>query len=909
GPGSVVVSGLESEAVRIKAYFGAEGRKATRLTVSHAFHSPLMEPMLDGFRAVAREVSYGAPSVPVVSTLTGTVVSGELSDPEYWVRHVREAVRFADAVRVLADKGVTTFVELGPDAVLTAMGRQAGQGGEDSEFIPTLRRGHEEAAAVVQAVAHAHCRGTGVDWAAFFAGRGARRVDLPTYAFQRSWFWRDPEGTVTSVIAPVTPDAADTAAWNALEHTDADTLAARLGVPAPALGDVLPALAHWRRRQREEIRTDTWCYRVDWQPVPVDTDHRPTAEGTWLLAVPATHADDPRVRVLAEELAARGQETVRLEVAEPDRAALADRLRTYTRVTGVLSLLALDDRPHPVLRSVSYGTACTATLAQALNDAETPAPLWCVTFRAAAVGDGETAEPAQAAVWGMGAALALETPETWGGVVDVPDTVDAQTARLLCAALTTDGEDQLAVRDGRVLARRMVRSPLAEHPAVRDWQPRGTILVTGGTGGIGAQVARVLSSRGVGHLLLTSRRGPDAEGTAELVAELAAQGTPVTVEACDIADRDAVRRLLASVPADRPVTAVVHAAGVMQRIAPLPELSLAEFAAVADAKVAGARHLDELLGDRSLDAFVLFSSGAAVWGSTGQAAYGSANAALDALAHARRARGATATSIAWGPWDTGMVDAELADALDRIGTPPMASSPALEALCRILDRDLTHLVVADLDWARFAPVYAMARPRPLIAALPEARAAVAPRASATGPGQDHTDLAQRLKAMPRAQQDRITLELVRTHVAQLLGYDSPTALDPARTFTDLGFDSVAAVDLKTVLSAATGLELPATVVFDHATPALLAVHVRERLCPQDAGDSALMAALHQLDWLGEALTALRPEDVERHRIPGRLQALTAKLPGTRQSAPDEQLADDASLGDVLDFIDKELGLS
>ncbi|WP_443048888.1 type I polyketide synthase [Streptomyces sp. NBC_00328] len=187
GPTAVVVSGVESEVLRVQEYFEGLGRKASRLKVSHAFHSPLMEPMLDDFRAVAREVEFGEPVIPIVSTLTGAEVGGaELADPEYWVRHVRETVRFADAVRELAARGVTTFLEIGPDAVLSAMAQQSA---EDAEFVPALRRDRPEATEVVSALARIAVRGGSVDWAAFYAGTGARRVDLPTYAFQRQRYW------------------------------------------------------------------------------------------------------------------------------------------------------------------------------------------------------------------------------------------------------------------------------------------------------------------------------------------------------------------------------------------------------------------------------------------------------------------------------------------------------------------------------------------------------------------------------------------------------------------------------------------------------------------------------------------------------------------------------------------------
>ncbi|MFC7310845.1 acyltransferase domain-containing protein, partial [Streptomyces monticola] len=189
GPASVVVSGDEEAALRVKAHFETEGRKTTRLRVSHAFHSPLMEPMLDEFRAIADSLTYHAPKIPVVSNVTGALAT-QLTDPEYWVRHVRDAVRFADGIRALEAEGVTRFLELGPEAVLTAMARESVTA-DTALLTASLRKGRAEVSALLNAIGQLHISGVPVDWRPVFDGRGARRVELPTYAFQRQRYWFD----------------------------------------------------------------------------------------------------------------------------------------------------------------------------------------------------------------------------------------------------------------------------------------------------------------------------------------------------------------------------------------------------------------------------------------------------------------------------------------------------------------------------------------------------------------------------------------------------------------------------------------------------------------------------------------------------------------------------------------------
>ncbi|MBW5486635.1 type I polyketide synthase, partial [Streptomyces bambusae] len=349
-------------------------------------------------------------------------------------------------------------------------------------------------------------------------------------------------------------------------------------------------------------------------------------------------------------------------------------------------------------------------------------------------------------------------------------------------------------------------------------------------------------------LLLVGRRGPEAPGAGELVAELRDLGAEAEAVACDVADRDALAALLAGVPADAPLTAVVHAAGVPQSTV-LEEVTEQEYAHVLAGKAAGATHLDELLGDTPLDAFVLFSSNSGVWGAAGHTAYAAANAHLDALAERRRARGLTATSVAWGAWGGGgiMETAGAQEYMSRRGVLEMDPVTALSALVQAVEHDEAFVAVADVDWTRFAPGFTATRPSPLLTGVPEARAAVAtaaPEADTEGEG-PAADLLRTLRRASGAERDTLLVDLVRREAAAVLGHASIEDIEPARAFKETGFDSLTAVDLRNRLTAATGLTLPATLVFDHPTPQALAALLRTGLLGEEdtaAADGPAKAA-------------------------------------------------------------------
>ncbi|MGF1430819.1 beta-ketoacyl reductase, partial [Kitasatospora sp. LaBMicrA B282] len=375
-------------------------------------------------------------------------------------------------------------------------------------------------------------------------------------------------------------------------------------------------------------------------------------------------------------------------------------------------------------------------------------------------------------------------------------------------------------------------------PAGR-WQPAGTVLVTGGTGGLGAEVARWLAAQGAERLVLTSRRGPAAPGAAELRADLVALGAEVVIETCDVADRQELAELLER----NPVRAVFHTAAVLDD-GVLDTLTPERAAAVLAPKALGAWHLHELTAGTELDAFVLFSSAAGTLGSAGQGSYAAANAYLDALVQLRRAAGLPGTSVAWGAWAAvGLAAGAVGEQLGARGVLPMAPAAAITALHRALDEDAAVLLVADLDWQRHRGEAAA----PLLAEL---RPAQPPAADRTPAADDAAELLDRLAGLSAAKRERALVDLVRGHVAAVLAHTSAAAVEPERAFRTLGFDSITALALRNRLGQATGLKLPATLVFDYPTPAVLARHLGEQLgrpgptpAAAEPGEAAVREAL------------------------------------------------------------------
>ncbi|WP_431868690.1 SDR family NAD(P)-dependent oxidoreductase [Nocardiopsis eucommiae] len=844
-PTNTVVAGAPDAVARVVEECEADGLRARTIAVDYASHTAAVDVLADRVTAGLAGVTPGRPMIPFYSTVTGAAVDDRPLDAEYWFRGLREPVRFAEATRALVDAGHDVFVEVGPHPVLTPAVQETLEeaGARDAVALATLRRDEGGPVRFLTSLGQAHSHGVELDWAPLF-DQGAARVALPTYAFQRQRYWRPGPGSVP----------------------ERGTGAADASLAPP----------------------DGWTYREEWVAVPeAAASPSPTAGGTWLLV--GTRLG-PALKECVRSLESRGHHVRVLDLPDDaDRHAVSTMVGAACEgvgdVAGVLLATSVGAGPGAVRPpSAAPAHRDAVLLLQALLDTGVAAPLWCLTSGAVESGRG-VSDPAAALLWGFGRVAAQEHTDRWGGLVDLPDPEDSHSGDALASVLSGQaafGEDQLAVHGSRVLARRLARVTV-DTDGAREWRPAGTVLVTGGTGGLGAHTARWLAEQGAKHLLLLSRRGPDAPGAEELTAELRAAGAEVTLLACDVGDRARLAEALDAVPAHLPLTAVFHTAAELDD-APVADLDPEGIARVLRAKADGAVHLHELSQGHDLSAFVMFSSVGAVFGVSGQGNYAPANVFCESLAHHRRSLGLPATSIAWGAWEgAGMAGREaVAGLLRRHGLPTMKPSPAVEGLRRVLDHDLTALAVADIDWPRFRPAFTANRPSALITG-------VAPSASggtvapARGPGAGSAseplgDLRARLAGAGRADRVRALTDQVCHHVAAVLGYGSGDVVPVDRGLKDLGMDSVTAVELRNRLTALTGARLSPAVAFDHPTCDALGRHLEERVF-----GSAEQIVLERLDGLAAALDEY--EETDGSRVAERLRALLGRLePGAAERA-------------------------
>ncbi|MFM7184138.1 MAG: SDR family NAD(P)-dependent oxidoreductase [Planctomycetota bacterium] len=881
-PRQVVISGEKDGVEAVARRLESAGVSAVRLKVSHAFHSALMDPMLASFARVCAEVTFSKPRFTVISTVNGRAVGNEMSSAEYWVNQIRSPVLFTTALETLLKDKARIMLEVGPQPVLIGLAQQGAEVPEGA-WLASMRQGRSDWEHVVESLGNLFVRGVNIDFQAFDAGCGRRKVALPTYPFQRQRFWADMgQGAGDGATDPYGEAGIQLGSvglkrlLTRLAESDEFTAEEKQLMPR-----LLGALAEGAREPAEAETQEPVdgtladaFYQVEWEKRPLTAGsagagsvrHSDTsaeagaavaAARTWILVpdragtavsfarrlqdaghrvVAAAAGEVPDFRPLLEQAGADDLAGI-IDFSYLDAPGLehatAEGLLASQRVSGGSLLAAVQALipPEDAARSAEDKGSAPAAAPRATTPGG--ARIWVVTRSCQAAAGGEALNPAQSTAWGLGKVIALEHPELWGGLVDLGDGGPAELDALAAEIAAGSGEDQVALRgQDRLVPRLKPRAAETGELAIRE---DGTYLIAGGTGGLGRQVARWLVDRGARHLVLTSRRGASTAAARKAVADLEAAGASVEVATVDVSDAEGMAAVFAKIRSGGfPLRGIVHAAG-STGVKPVARMSADDLLELLDSKVAGGWNLDRCAGDAELDFFLMFSSIASVWGSAGQAHYAAANNFLDALAHHRRARGLRATSINWGPW-TGdsMASPEARIWLSRVGIAGLQPKEALRALELCLAADVTQRTVARVDWRQFAAVYQARTRRPFLDVLAAAAAADTSEQPAS------PELLE-LHRLPRTEQQKRVLQIVQSEVASALGFSSPSDADVRTGLFDLGMDSLSSVDLHKRLGQRFGRRLPTTAAFDYPTIEKMAAYLCETVLqhePEPVGGGA-----------------------------------------------------------------------
>jgi acyl transferase domain-containing protein len=766
-PEQVVISGRGERVEQVLLHFERHGVRTQRLHVSHAFHSSLMQPILDQFEQEARQVAFQEPLVPWISSLTGCVLqNNEKLNAGYWTRQIRETVRFAKGVETLAQQGCSVFVEIGPSPVLLGMAATTLSQGNIS-LLPSLRTGRGDWQQLLDSLCALYVAGVEIDWNGFEGDYQRQRVALPTYPFERERCWID-----------------------------------------------APSDNHLPSSVKE---LPDWFYEIQWRRKERNDDlpATPAPPGAWIIV-----SDNKGVgRALAASLESRGERCVTINSATSEEF---DRLldeRTFNACRGIIHLCSLDSDANDDLTVAALeqqlGCASLIRFVQALEKHNTETRIWIVTEGAQPVGPRtEVSSVAQSTIWGLGRVLSLERPQLWGGLIDLEPNapVTDQAADILDQITHEDDEDQVAFRGGDRYVPRLVHSyPKSRQPLTL--RSDATYMITGGLGSLGLEFARWLVDQGARHLVLVSRR----QQTAPIEA-LESIGASVEIISADVADEARMTSLVNEL--SPPLRGIIHAAGVQTRRS-ISEMNLDQFNAVLRPKVAGGWALHRATAGMDLDFLIFFSSMSSVTGSVELGHYAAANQFLDSLAQHRRARGMVALSINWGPWaGDGMVTSEIGGLFEKLGVKPLARDQAIQALATLAQCDSPQVTVADIDWQTFKPIYESRRPRPLVQEI-AVEQAMPEDLQPAGPSK----FTLQLEAASESDRAKLLRAHISVEVNSILGHDAGRLPLKNAGFFEMGMDSLMAMELKRRLESSLGCSLAPTLTFDYPNIDSLVDHI------------------------------------------------------------------------------------
>ncbi|MEM9447023.1 MAG: type I polyketide synthase [Cyanobacteria bacterium P01_E01_bin.6] len=833
-PQNVVISGQQSAIAAVQQVFTQRGIESRCLQVSHAFHSAMMEPMLEEFRAIAATIQFRSPTIPVISNVTGTVANAtQLLQAEYWCEHLRQPIQFATGMQTLIKLGCRELLEIGPHPVLLGLGRQCGSS-QAVLWLPSLRRGQSDWSVLLTSLSALYVQGKSINWQGFDRDYFRRRVSLPTYPFQRQRYWLE-----SATVKPHSVEQDST-----VEFPPNCLYALQWQLDAESSNKVAnEQVNNFDNHSTHGSAHDSASFAKQW----LILGDRRSGLGDRLAAHLTEQGATCRVIYANSSAPTLGSSLDQAQVHHSNSSEFFQTLLQSSNWSGVIYLWGLDEDTAEYLTiPASRGpTTCAGLfyLAQAIAHVSLSAPyrLWVVTQTAQAVEPEECpSSTLQTLLWGLGRVIALEHPEQWGGLIDVPAIVEDSTVAAIAAEISqVNPDDQIAIRAGKRYVPRLMPwqiSQSAQQPSVQQpevtttqaelsrYQADATYLITGAFGGLGLQLAQWLVEQGVQHLALMGRRVPSQSAT-EVLKQLEDQGARIYCVQADVAETNQVAQAIATLQQTAPpLKGVFHLAGVLDDGVLLHQ-SWQRFEAVLLPKVVGAWNLHIHTRSLPLDQFVLFSSAASLLGSPAQGNYAAANAFLDGLAHARRSQELPALSINWSPWAEVGMAAALSDRgkqrWQTAGVQLLTPAQGFSILRQLRSQTPAQVGVLPIDWTQFHSLLPNPDRYQLLSALP--LPTLTSKAIASW-----RDGWERLS--PSQRRTRI-LENLQQDVLNVVGRDSSHGFDPHTGFFELGIDSLMSLELRNRLQTRFNLRLPSTLTFDCPTLSALADYLLTQLFP------------------------------------------------------------------------------
>ncbi len=739
GNKSIVVSG-ETLAVE-KVISKLENKKIKRLNVSHAFHSPLMEVMLDDFEKIARQIKYNRPQIELVSNLTGEIINEEIASPKYWVSHVRETVNFAKGLNCLAAKKCQIFLEIGPKPVLLNLARHYFQ--IEGLCLASLRSDRDDIREILSGLAALYLQGIEIDWSGVFKGTKIEKAILPNYPFIRQRYWLEPE-TKNNIVSK--------------------------------------QVFHWQ----EELYQVKWQIQEDRRKT--DAFEKPKLTGKWLILADRQGLGEKITQLLLEHQ------------NECDLIYTTSELDDYfTRkidsLRGIIHLWSLDSGEKENLEEklkLSCGSALK--IIQNIAKKALDAPIWFVTRATQPVIKSQLNKisATQNCLWGLGKVIALEYPHLWGGAIDLAPTPEIKEAAAIITEITNSSAGKyVAYRNKKRYLATLEKAKIAKIEEYKLKADR-TYLIAGGTGGLGMTLACEAIERGAKYLVLVSRSGKISAENQQKITLLENKAAKIKVIKGNIASETETTQIFAEIAQNMPPLAgIFQAAGVIED-STLVNLTWEKFTKVIEPKVKGTWNLHLNSKELDLDLFVTFSSAASLLGSFGQGNYAAANAYMDAIAHLRRGLGLPAISINWGPWQgVGMASKT------RLATKGLNLIPekeAIEALFNLISQDISQIGLVSIKIEDLVAQFPQAARASYFSSLTASLSHQKENHLEIDKARSQTKIFQELLKMRSQQREKYIIDYVRSQIAKIIEKDA-REISAEDNLLDIGADSIAMMEV------------------------------------------------------------------------------------------------------------------